>query len=44
MINPKTNAPNNELVIVPKSEVKKGIPVITLNATKRLDPELIPKT
>ena len=36
------NAPINALEMVPKLEVKNGIPVITLKATNRLDPEFIP--
>ena len=34
----------NELVIIPKSLVKNGIPVIIEQATNKLDPELMPKT
>ena len=44
MINPKINAPISAFVTIPMSEDKKGIPVIMLNATNRLAPELIPKT
>ena len=41
---PKRNAPIKAFKMIPNSEVKKGTPVIMLNATNKLDPELIPKT
>ena len=44
MTNPKRNAPNKALVIKPSSDAKKGIPVMMLNATNKLEPELIPRT
>lgn len=44
MISPKINAPIKALLIMPKSFVKNGIPVINEQATNKLEPVLIPKT
>ncbi len=44
IISPNTNAPINELEMIPKSLVNKGIPVINVPATNKLEPVLIPRT
>ena len=44
MISPKTKAPINALSIIPVSDMKNGIPDITLKATNKLAPEFIPNT
>lgn len=44
IISPNTNAPINALEMIPKSLVNKGIPVINVQATNKLEPVLIPST
>jgi hypothetical protein len=44
IMSPKMKAPSNALVIMLKSWVKNGIPVINEQATNKLEPVFIPRT
>jgi hypothetical protein len=44
MITPKINAPIMAELVIPRSDVKKGMPLRIVNATNKEEPVFIPKT